>query len=152
MTSGLEGAIRVAKASVDDRQRALAALLRQAEDLGVQRLRIAEEVGRERQIAGEGVEAESVHFGRYVAAAIARCRELTAAAAAVEVEIDAAREALGEDYRHLRALELADEARARQRAEVRVRREREAMDEIGLQRHQRAALASRSLPAGEESL
>lgn len=152
MTSGLQGAIRIAKAAVDDRQRALAALLRQAEDLHVQRVRIAEEIGRERQIAGEGVEAESIHFGRYVAAAIARCRELDAAAAAVETEIDAAREALGEDYRHLRALELADEARARQRTEVRVRREREAMDEIGLQRHQRASLAGRSPPAGEGNL
>ncbi len=151
MTSGLHGAIRIAKASVDDRQRALAGLLRQAENLGSQRLRIAEDVARERGIAREGVDAESIHFGRYVAAAIVRCRELDTAAAVVEAEIDAAREALGEDYRHLRALELADEARERRRAEVRVRLEREALDEIGLQRHQRASPPNQSSPAGDES-
>jgi flagellar export protein FliJ len=149
MTSGLHGAIRVAKASVDDRQRALAGLLRQAEDLGGQRLRISEEVARERE-AASGVDGESVHFGPYVAAAIARCRELDAAAAAVEAAIDAARDALGEDYRHLRALELTEEARLRQAAEAMARREREALDEVGLQRHQRASAPHQSSPHEEK--
>ena len=151
MTSGLHGAIRIAKASVDGRQRALAGLLRQAEDLNTQRLRIMEDVARERKITCEGEDAESLHFGRYVAAAIVRCQALDIAAAAIETEIGAAREALGEDYRHLRALELADEARERRRAEVRARREREALDEIGLQRHQRASPPNQSSPAGDES-
>jgi flagellar export protein FliJ len=150
MTSGLQGALRIAKASVDDRQRTLAGLLRQAEDLGRECLRIAADIAREGDVAAKGGHGESVHFGGYVAAAIARRRELNAAAAAVEAAIDAAREALGEDYRHLRALELAEEARARRRAEEMARQERDALDEVGLQRHQRASSVPRSAPAEGE--
>lgn len=134
----LHGLIRLAKGSVDDRQRALADLLRQAEDLARQRLRISEDVAREREVVGKSVQGESLHFGRYVAAAIARDRELEVAAGAVEAAIDAAREALAEDYRQLRALELARDSRLRQRAEARARQEQHALDELGLQRHQRS--------------
>ena len=128
----------MAKASVDDRRRALSELLRQVEDLGSQRLGIEQDLAREREIAREGQHGESVHLGRYVTAVIARCRQLNEAAAAVEVNIDAARDALDEAYRELRALELADESRERRRAETRARRERDELDEVGLQRHQRA--------------
>jgi flagellar export protein FliJ len=141
MAAELKGLVRIAKAAVDDRQRALARLLRQADDLASQRLRIEQDLAYERKIAREGQLGEGVHFARYAALAIARCRQLKEAAAAVEAAINAEREALGEAYRHLRALELADESRKRRRAEARARRERDELDELGLQRHQRDALS-----------
>jgi flagellar protein FliJ len=136
----LKGLVRVAKAAVDDRQRALARLLRQADDLASQRLWIEQDLACERKIAREGQHGEGVHFARYAVSVIARCRQLNEAAAAVETDINAEREALGEAYRQLRALELADESRERRHAEARARRERDELDELGLQRHQRAAL------------
>lgn len=147
----LQGLIRLAKASVDDRQRALAELLRQAEDLARQCLKIAKNVAREGMLAGKGSEGESVHFGPFVTAAIAQRRELEASARAVEAAIEAAREALAEDYRHLRALELANEARLRRNAQARARREQDTLDELALQRHQRATRDPQTLcdePAG----
>jgi flagellar export protein FliJ len=141
MAAKLKGLVRVAKAAVDDRQRALAQLLRQSDDLASQRLRIEQDLAYERKIAREGRHGEGIHFTRYAVSAIARCRQLQEEAAAVEVDINAEREALGEAYRHLRALELADESRERRGAEARARRERNELDELGLQRHQRAALA-----------
>jgi flagellar export protein FliJ len=140
VTAELKGLIRVAKAAVDDRQRALARLLQQVDDLVGQRLRIEQDLARERKIAREGQHGEGIHFARYAVSAISRCRQLQEAAAAVEADINAEREALGEAYRHLRALELADESRKRRHAEARARRERDELDELGLQRHQRAAL------------
>jgi flagellar export protein FliJ len=137
----LKGLVRVAKAAVDDRQRALAQLLRQSDDLASQRLRIEQDLACERKIAGEGQHGEGIHFARYAVSAIARCRQLQEEAAAVEVDINAEREALGEAFRHLRALELADESRERRHAEARARRERDELDELGLQRYQRAAFA-----------
>ena len=140
MAAKLKGLIRVVKATVDDRQRALARLLRQVDDLVGQRLRIEQDLAREQTIAAEGQDGEGIHFTCYAASAIARCRQLQEAAAAVEADIDAEREALGEAYRHLRALELAEESRERRHVEARARRERDELDELGLQRHQRAAL------------
>jgi flagellar export protein FliJ len=131
----------MAKATVDDRRRALARLLRQADDLAGQRLRIEQDLAREREIARDGQYGEGVHFGRYVVSVIARCRQLEEAAAAVDADINAEREALGEAYRQLRALQLADESRERRHAEARAHRERNELDEVGLQRHQRASLS-----------
>ena len=134
----LHGLIRLTKGSVDDRQRALADLLRQAEELARQCQRINDDLARERGIADKSVHGESLHFGRYVAIAVAKRRDLEAAASALDDAIAAARDVLAEEFRQLRALELAEEARLRHRAEIRARREQDALDELGLQRHQRA--------------
>ena len=131
----------MAKAAVDDRRRALARLLEQAEVLASQRLRAEQDLARERKIACEGQQGEGMHFGRYAVSVIAHCHQLKEAAAAVEADIHAEREALGEAYRQLRSLELADESRERRHAEARARRERDELDELGLQRHQRDALS-----------
>lgn len=145
----LQGVIRVAKASVDDRRRDLAALLRQAEDLSDRRLVLEQDLARERDIAQNAHSSECVYLGAYLAAVVARCRQIDAAAAAVAADIEIARGALGDAYRELRGLELADESRARRRAEARARRERDELDEVGLRRHRQAWSHRSSPPVGE---
>jgi flagellar export protein FliJ len=140
MATGLRGVIRLAKARTDDQRRTLGLLLRQVDDFARERCDIETDLAQERALAGGCNQGESLHFGPYVASVIARQRELDAQTAAAEAAVTAAREALGKAICDLRAFELAEENRQRRQAEVRVRREREELDEIGLRRHQRMNL------------
>lgn len=133
----LSGLIRVAQSTVDDRRRALAGFLRRAEDLNEARTALDRELEQERTAARDGGGHTAAWFGPYVALAMARRRGIDEALAAVEGEITTARSTLGEAFRELRALELTEEARERRRAEAAARRERDILDEIGMQRHRR---------------
>lgn len=137
MAADLHGVIRIAKSTVDDRRRALANVLRKAEDLAEQRLALEREVLNEGRLACDASQS-ALYLGAYAASAMDRERRLDQELAAVEREIDGARGELGDAFRELRALELTEEARQRRRAEAAVRKERAALDEIGLQRHVRA--------------
>ncbi len=137
MAKDLHSLIRLARSRVDERQRALAGLLRQVEDLETHKVELEHRLAQERAVARSAPETAGAAYGAFVREVVARRDRLIADIEAREREIDSAREVLSAAYRELQTLETAQEQRDRLRAAEDARQEQASLDEIGRNGHTR---------------
>lgn len=139
MSESLPALIRLHGWRVEDRRRALAAARERAETV-VQRLAdLTAELDRERALSAASPADAGFAFPAYRRRIGAERETLSGDLSAAVAAVGAARDGLAEAYREQRKLELAQQGRAAREASARARRERIALDELGLDGHRRAA-------------
>jgi flagellar export protein FliJ len=138
VTKDLHSLIRIRKWDVEEKQRALAALLRREEAVLDAQAALAAEMEREKAYVAKA-ETPQRTFAAYLERCDQRKEQIASALAEVRRLIEEAREELAESYRRLKTFEVTQEAREEAEAKEEDRREQMELDEIGLTLHRRKA-------------
>ncbi len=132
---GLHTLIRLRKWDVDEKQRALAALLRQEEGVLERQAALAAEVARELKFTGELPADQRGTLSGY----LKRCENFRAALDAalqdIRQRIAGAQDQLGEAYRRLKTFEVTQDRRDVAATAEEARLATIDLDEIGLNMH-----------------
>ena len=132
--ANLRPLIRVRKHAIEQKQKHLADLYRQAEEQAAERKRLAEEFAHEsRTIKEMGADMLSF-FGAYAKAVDRRMEEIEAEITRLESRILVAQDDMRQAYADLRRIEIVQENRDRQEEEERQKKEAQELDEIGVTR------------------
>ena len=136
-TKDLHTLIRIRKWDVDEKQRAVGALLRREESILENQAALEEEMKREMALASQANPTERYTLVPY----LDRCEDRKKVMASLLVEvrraIDAARDELAESYRNLKTFEVTQEARETKEEADETRLEQMELDEMGLTLHRR---------------
>ena len=133
MAKHLQNLIRLHDWQVEEKQRALADLLKAVAALEAKRRQLEDEMVRERRAAAEAPGEIGIYYGTFAKAALIRRHALEAAIAEGEAEVTAARDRLREAFRELKKYEVAQAQRDARQAAERDHREQLFLDEIGIQ-------------------
>lgn len=137
MAKDLHGLIRLHDWRVNERQRALAALLGEIATLEGKIRQLEAELEHEQQVARDLPAEASLFFGTFAQGVRNRRKAIEMIIVEVEKKVAEARDQLREVYRELKKYELAQEARDAREAAERGRKEQIQLDEIGLRAFQR---------------
>lgn len=129
--------IRLRKWDVDEKQRALAVLLRQEEEVIARQRALEEEVQAEIAFAGQAPLEQRTTLAPYLKRADGFRMRLAAALNEVRRQIAAAQENLAEAYRRLKTFEITQEQRDAAEAAEENRLENIELNELGLTLHRR---------------
>ena len=133
----LDPLIRVRKHAVEQKQKFLAELYRQSEELAGQKTTLLTTLDEEREKIQEfGVEMLS-YFGPYSEAVKERVVEIDEASAALEARIEIAREDMREAYTELKKIEITQEAREGEVKKALDKKESDELDEIAIESFRR---------------
>ena len=133
----LSGLIRVRKHAVEQKQKFIAELYRQAEELENQKTTLLNQLDEERDKMQEfGVEMLS-YFGPYSEAVKERVIEINQASSALESRIEIAREDMREAFAELKKIQLTQENRQAEEEKALDKKEVEELDEIALEAYRR---------------
>ncbi|MEQ8734821.1 MAG: flagellar export protein FliJ [Rhodospirillaceae bacterium] len=135
--SDLETLIRLRKFEVDERQRAMALLLRQEEAVlsGIDALH--QEKENEKSFMASAGLLEGSTFAPYLKHWETRHEQFLQVLVQVREQIEAARDELSEAYRRLKTFEITQEQRDEAEALEENRLEQIELDEMGLELHRR---------------
>jgi flagellar export protein FliJ len=129
--------IRVRKHAVEQKQKFVAELYRQAEELQAQKTTLLTQLDEEQEKVQEfGVEMLS-YFGPYSEAVKERVAEIDQAAATLESRIEIAREDMREAYAELKKIEIAKENRETAEEKARNKKESDELDDIAIEGYRR---------------
>lgn len=131
--------IRVRKWDVEEKQRALGALLRNEEQLLEFSAALERELAEEKAFVSQSDPGHRMTFEPYVQRCRQRREEIEKAMAQLRQRIDAARDELAEAFRRLKTFEITQEVRDTAEAAEENRVEQLTLDEIGLELHRRRA-------------
>jgi flagellar FliJ protein len=133
----LDPLIRVRRHVVDQKQKFLAELYRQSEELANQKNTLNEQLAEEREkIKDMGPEMLS-YFGPYTEAVKVRVKDIEEAARKLDVRIDIAREDMREAFADLKKIEITQERREAEEQKELDKRETADLDEIGIETYRR---------------
>ncbi len=129
--------IRVRKHVVEQKQKFLAELYRQAEDFENQKQALEDQLEEEQEKVQEmGVEMLS-YFGHYSDAVKERVEEIDEAAARLNTRIEIAREDMRQAFAELKKIEITQEAREQAELDELKKKEAAELDEIGIEAYRR---------------
>ncbi len=130
--------IRVRKHVVEQKQKFLAELYRQAEELENQKKTLLDQLTEEREKSAEMDSAEMMgYFGRYADAVKGRVKDIDDAVAKLEARIDIARDDMRNAFAELKKIEITQDRReAEEKAET-DKKESDELDEIALEGYRR---------------
>ena len=130
--ANLKSLIRVRKHVVEQKQKFLAELYRQAEELENQKTTMLNQMKKEQETLKE-MPAEMIgFFGAYSEAVKARVEDIEDAQKKLETRITIAQDDMRDAFGELRKIELIQEKRDREEAAERAKKQMQEMDEIGL--------------------
>lgn len=132
--ANLKPLIRVRKHAIEQKQKYLAELYRQAEEQANEKRRLTDEFAHERKTIQEMGADMLGFFGAYAKAVDIRMEEIDAAIARLESRIIVAQDDMRQAFADLRRIEIVQENRNKQEAQARAKRESQELDEIGLDR------------------
>ncbi|MCD8497771.1 MAG: flagellar FliJ family protein [Alphaproteobacteria bacterium] len=133
----LSALIRVRKHTVEQKQKALADLYRQAEELLSQKKKLLDQLAIERQKVDEmGVEALG-YFGRYSEVVRERSEEIDDSMKMLESRIDVAREDMRLAFAELKKVEITQERRDDEEEKEREKKDAATLDEIAIEGYRR---------------
>lgn len=133
----LDPLIRVRKHAVEQKQKFLAELYRQAEELQDQKQSMLDTLAEERKKVDEmGVEALG-YFGHYSDAVNNRVEDIDDAMAKLNNRIEIARDDMARAYEDLKKVEITQERRAAEEDKELKKKENDLMDEIALDGYRR---------------
>lgn len=133
---GLTTLIRLAKHELDERRRRLTDLQTHQDEFRMKAAVL------EARVEAEGVVAQQAgpmgfSYIEYMRVALAQRDELLKAANGLQPEVDAAVDQVREAFEEVKRLEMVEEAELREARRKAEAAERNALDEVGLQRHER---------------
>lgn len=129
--------IRVRKHTVEQKQKALAELYKQAEELLSQKKKLIDQLAIERQKVDEmGVEALG-YFGRYSEVVRERSEEIDESMKMLEVRIEVAREDMRLAFAELKKIEITQERRDDAEEAAREKKADQLLDEIAIESYRR---------------
>lgn len=129
--------IRVRKHALEQKQKFVAELYRQAEELENQKKTLLEQLEEERtKIQEMGVEMLS-YFGPYADAVKDRVTEIDEASTTLETRIEIAREDMRAAFAELKKIELTQEAREDEEQKELNKKESDDLDEIAIENFRR---------------
>lgn len=133
----LDPLIRVRKHVVEQKQKFLAELYRQAEELDSQKKKMLDDMAAEQEkVKDMGVEMLS-YFGPYTQAVKDRVKEIDEARAVLENRIEFAREDMREAFAELKKVEITQERREEEEQKALDKKESNDLDEVGLETYRR---------------
>ncbi len=137
MADDLYALIRVRKHAVEQKQKVVAELYREAEELETQKKTLLEQLAIERHTVDEmGVEALN-YFGHYNKAVKERVEDIDEALGKLEVRIQIAQDNMREAYADLKKIEITQERREDEERAEEKKRESDALDEIAIDAYRR---------------
>ena len=137
MAKHLHALIRLNQWEVDEKRRALGALVRRLDELEGQAGQLEKQLIREQAAARAQPNEAGFLYGNFAVAVIRARERLAGMIRNINTEVEAAREALAEARRELKKYEVAQAARDRRAAEEAAKLEQADLDEVGLQGHRR---------------
>ena len=133
MADDLGPLIRVQKHALDQKQKFLAELYRQAEEFESQKKNMLETLASEREKIGDmGVEMLA-YFGPYADSVKARVKEIDQALETLNTRIDMAREDIRAAFAELKKIEITQENRENEERRATDKKESDELDEIGIE-------------------
>lgn len=133
----LDPLIRVRKHAVEQKQKFLAELYRQAEELEGQKKNMLDTLAEERKKVDEmGVEALG-YFGAYSQAVKGRVEDINEAMKKLNNRIEIARDDMARAFEDLKKIEITQERREAEEKKAIKKKEDDAMDEIALEGYRR---------------
>lgn len=137
MSDKLDPLIRVRRHVVEQKQKFLAELYRQAEELETQKATML----RQHQEEQEKIKTMDVdmlsYFGPYSEAVKERVAEIDGAIGTLEARIDIAREDMRESFSELKKIEITQENRQKEIADELRKKEDQVLDEVALDNYRR---------------
>lgn len=124
--------IRVRKHTVEQKQKALAELYRQAEELLSQKKSLLDQLVIERQKVDEMGVAALGYFGRYSEVVKGRCEEIDDSMKMLETRIEVAREDMRIAFAELKKIEITQERRDEVEEAEREKKAGQLLDEIAI--------------------
>lgn len=130
--------IRVRKHTVEQKQKFLAGLYREAEELAAKKRNLQEEVEKERR-ALESLESPeaAAQFGLYAEAVRGRIAKIDEAAGKLEVRIKIAQDDMRDAFAELKKIEITQRRRDEEEQEEIDKKESAELDAIGIESHRR---------------
>lgn len=138
--------VRLRRHRLDERRRQIVELERLAAELAAERDRLVATLSAEAAVAEAA--PTGFAFPAFAGAGIARRRNIDRSLAEIEARLLRARDVLAEEFRSLKALEQAAEARQLRDRDRRRRREQAELDAVALSLHRRAAPPGPGDPTG----
>jgi flagellar protein FliJ len=133
LAKDLQSLIRLHDWQVDEKQRALADLLRVVAALEENTRQLEQSVIDEQKFAAQVPDEAGMYYGNFATTVILRREGLSKAIEETEQQILDAREILREAYRELKKYEVAQEHRDARELTENNRREQMVLDEMGIQ-------------------
>ena len=133
----LSGLIRVRRHALEQKQKFVAELYRQAEELDNQKATLLTTLDEEREKVDEmGVEMLS-YFGPYSEAVKERVEEIDEASETLNARIEIAREDMRAAFAELKKIQITQERREDEEEKAVNKKESDELDEIGLETYRR---------------
>lgn len=129
--------IRLHKWRVDEKRRALGALLGDVHSLEQQAAMLEEQIRLEQKAAATAPAEAGMYYGNFARAAISQRDDLSYKINELEKQITVAQAEMREEYRDFKSFELAQEIRDEREAAERSREDQLTLDEIAQEAHRR---------------
>lgn len=136
--ANLKSLIRLRRHTVDQKQKFLAELYRQAEELEAKRKSYEEKLSKERALLEEQEMLEALAwFGRFAEGVKTQIDLINKDISNLEQRIEIARADLRNAFSELKKIEITDERRREAEKKEEQRKETKELDEIGIDTHRR---------------
>ncbi|MCB1783187.1 MAG: flagellar FliJ family protein [Alphaproteobacteria bacterium] len=131
--------IRVRKHAIEQKQKFLAELFRQADELANGKESLLTQMADEKRRAFDMGPEMLAFFGHYAEAVKTRVDEIDESLARLEIRIEAAQDDIREAYADLKQIEIIQERRDEEAADLILKKENDMLDEIGIDGFRRRA-------------
>ena len=137
----LQALIRLRKHAVDEKQRAVAQLYREAETLEKQKKVVEDQMAHEKRLAEEMNRPEAISFyTRYAEGARKKIAALQMSIKKMEGRIEAAQEDMRVAFAEMKKIQITQTRREKREAKVQQKKEDAQMDEIAIEQYRRQTL------------
>jgi flagellar export protein FliJ len=125
--------IRVRKHVVEQKQKFLAELYRQADEMNRQKQNLIDQLAEEQEKIKDMPASMLSYFGPYTEAVRERIKDIAEAISKLETRIDIAREDMREAFAELKKIEITQERREEEEEKEINKKESDELDAIGLE-------------------
>lgn len=137
----LDPLIRLRKHAVDEKQRVVAQLYREAENLEKQKKVVENQMAEEKRLAEEMNRPEAIAFyTRYAEGARKKIAALQASIKKMEGRIEAAQEEMRVAFAEMKKIQITQDRREKREEKARQKKEDELLDEVALDQYRRKVL------------
>lgn len=134
----LDPLIRLRKHAVEEKQRVVAQLYREVENLERQKKIVQDQMAHEKKLAEEMQRPEAItYYGRYAEGARKKIAAFQAAIKKIENRIEAAQEEMRTAFADMKKIQITQSNREKREEKARQKKEDEQLDEIALDQYRR---------------
>lgn len=137
----LDPLIRLRKHAVEEKQRVVAQLYREVENLERQKKIVQDQMAHEKKLAEEMQRPEAItYYGRYAEGARKKIAAFQAAIKKIESRIEAAQEEMRTAFADMKKIQITQSNREKREGKARQKKEEAQLDEIALDQYRRKVL------------